>query len=298
MGKSSGEKSKVKVPDFLKNMSKEARDAARASYAQGPLEYFPGETVAPFTEAELMGQQSQMDFAQNMLPGLNQQVFGSFGNALDASNVVGNPAVQAGLGAIESRAMRNFGENILPQLRQQATGTGNMYSSKAEQSERLAGRDLQGMISEAQAGLLTGTLGDAMRLQGAALATAPSTLGTGMMGGNIMQGVGGQQRAMDQAQIAADMERFNFEQQAPRQLYQQYINQLAQAGGVPGGMTTASSGGGGGSGVIGNMMGGAMLGGSAGGMFGGAASGAATGSTFGPYGAMIGAGLGLLGTYI
>jgi hypothetical protein len=252
MGKSSGTETEVKIPKFQKRGIKSGLSAARDLYRN--QEYFPDQTYAGFDPLQQEAFGLQQDFARNMLPGLQGQMFGSLGQALDASNVVNNPAVQAGLGAIEDRALQTFGEDILPQLRQQATGFGNQFSSKAEQTERLAARDLQSAISNAQADLLTGSLGDAMRLQGAGLAMAPGLQQAGLMGGNILGGIGSQFQGMDQAAINEAMARHDF----PVGATNQYINQLGVlSGGNLGGVTTQGSTG---SNTLGNIIGGGLMG--------------------------------------
>lgn len=277
MGKSSGTETEVKIPKFQKRGIKSGLSAARDLYRN--QEYFPDQTYAGFDPLQQEAFGLQQDFARNMLPGLQGQMFGSLGQALDASNVVNNPAVQAGLGAIEDRALQTFGEDILPQLRQQATGFGNQFSSKAEQTERLAARDLQSAISNAQADLLTGSLGDAFGLQRAGLAMAPGLQQAGLMGGNILGGIGSQFQGMDQAAINEAMARHNF----PTTATNQYINQLGVlSGGNLGGTT------------IGTESGGSDLLSAAG----GAMSGAKLGSTFGPWGTAAGALLGGLGGYL
>ena len=228
-------------------------------FNQGPQQFFPGQTFAGFDPLQEQGQQAQLQFASQALPQLNQQIFGSFGQALDAQNVLENPAISAGLQTIEDRAQRNFTEQILPQLRQQATGTGNQFSSRAQLAEERAARDLQGAISEAQAGLLTGTLGDAMRLQGAGLSIAPQTLGTGLLGGSIFGDVGSQRQGLEQQQISEDMARFNFEQQAPGMLLDQLLNRSVGLAGT-GGTTISNSSVDQGSSTLGNVLGGGLLG--------------------------------------
>lgn len=257
MGKSSGNETQVKPPGFVKGAGKDLAGAARDVYQQGPLQYPDFPTYAGLTDPQQQGVQEYINFANQTFPGLSNQIFGSFGNALDAGNIYTDPSVQAGLGTIESRANRNFAENILPRLRQQATGTGNAYSSKAEQSERLAGRDMQQVISDAQAQFLGGQLGSARQLQGAGLATAPQTLGTGLFGGQALQNAGGVLQQDLQNQINADIQRWMFEQEAPGNLVNQYANQLSPLfGGAMGGTTTT----GGGSNTLGNVIGGGLLG--------------------------------------
>lgn len=258
MGKSTGEQAQVRPPGNTREKIRDIENEAQALYQAGPLEYFPGETYAGLTDPQTAGVNQYINFANQTFPGLSEQIFGSFGNALDAGNLYTDPSVQAGLGVIESQANRNFAENILPQLRQQATGTGNQFSSKAEQSERLAARDLQTAISEAQGQFLGNQLGSARQLQGAGLATAPSVLGTGLFGGQALQNAGGVLQQDLQNQINAAMDRFNFEQQAPGESLDAYANRIAAMSPNVGSTTTSADG----STTAGNMVGGALMGGS------------------------------------
>ncbi len=257
MGKKSGKDTKVEVPNFVRDAAKYLTGASKDLYEQGPLEYFPGQTYAGLTDPQMAGVNQYIDFANQTFPGLSNQIFGSFGSALDAGNLYTDPSVQAGLGVIESQANRNFAENILPRLRQQATGTGNQFSSKAEQSERLAARDLQTAISEAQGGFLGNQLDSARRLQGAALATAPQTLGTGLFGGQTLMNAGGVLQGDLQRQIDADMARWMYEQQAPGASVNTLASQLSPVIGGSFGSTTSQQGG---SDTLGNVIGGGLLG--------------------------------------
>lgn len=263
MGKSSGGDTQVKPPGYIKTASKDLLSKAQDVYNQGPYSYYPDQTYANLTPQQITGLTQQEQFANQVFPGLSNDIFGSFTNALNAQDIVNNPAVVAGLGSIENRANRNFSENILPQLRQQATGTGNEYSSKAQQSERLAARDLQQAISDAQANLLTGSIGSSMGLQGAALATAPSTLGTGLFGGQALQNVGGVYQNQEQQRINDLVNAYNFNQQAPYNQAVQYQNLISPLfGGGLGSTTTQDSGG------VSSALGGALGGGLAGASFG------------------------------
>ena len=270
MGKSSGETSQVKVPKRIREAQKTALGAAQDLFSQG------------LGQEQLEGIGLQEEFARQALPGLNQQLFGSFGTALDAGNVFTDPSVMAGLGTIENRALRTFGEDILPQLRQQATGVGQQFGSKAEQSERLAARDLQQAISDAQAQFLSGQLGSARGLQASAIGSAPGTLATGLMPGQILGGT----------RIGAE-----------RDLVNTLTSQMSPfAGGAAGGTTIAGQGG---SDMLGNLIGGGLLGSSLGtgiqnAAFGalGAGSGAFSAPLMalsGPWGMAAGIGAGLLG---
>ena len=256
--------------DFAVNDIWQGGAAADGGHGVPPDQYYPGQTYAPINDQMRQGLGSQVNFANNQLPGLLNQQFDSYGNALNANqtlqnnplfapgmqqfqnagNMYNDPSVQAGLDTISSRANRNFGENILPQLRQQATGTGNQYSSKAEQSERLAGRDLQGLISDAQGSFLGGQLASARglqgnlygtmggvsnagtSLQGNTIANSPNVLQTGLLQGQTQYGAGLPYQNEGQNYINEQMNRYNFNQAAPDAQLDQYLNRvLGLAGG-------------------------------------------------------------------
>lgn len=291
MGKSSGDsETKVKIPGFAKDALKSGIGAAGSLFGQGPQQFFPGQTFANFDPLQTQGQQAQLNFAESFLPGLNEQIFGSFGNALNAGDIFNDPSVQAGLGTIESRANQNFAENTLPSLRRAGIGAGQEFGTRPELAAGVAASRLGRDVGDAQAQFLANQLGSARQLQGAGLAISPQIQGLGLTQGNIFGDVGAQRQGMEQLGISEDVDRFNFGQQAPSALTQQYVNQIAQlAGGVPAGQSTSQ----GGSGTLGNILGGGLLGAGIGSSIPGFGAGA--GTAFGPAGLGLGIGGAILG---
>ena len=223
------------LPEKVRYALKDAIEKSQADYARGPQQYFPGQTYANLTPEQLAGLQSQLGFAQNQLPQQLGQINQSFGGALNAGSIYGDPSVQAGLDTIENRANRNFAESVLPRLRQQATGTGNQYSSKAEQSERLAGRDLQQAVSDSQSRFLADQLGSARALQGSAIGNAPNISQLGLLPGQTQFGVGQAFQNQNQLGITEDINRFNFGQQAQDENINTLIARLTGLAGAGGG---------------------------------------------------------------
>lgn len=109
-------------------------------------------------------------------------------------------------------------------------------------------------------------------------ALAGSVQGALQSGGNLITGIGQQRTADQQAQLDAQVNRYNYQQNLPYTMVQDY---LAALNGAQGGMTTSQQSGG----SSGNRLTGAL---------GGAATGAALGSAFPVVGTGIGAGLGAL----
>jgi hypothetical protein len=228
------------LPPAIKNPLKGSIPRIEDLYNQGPQSYFPDQTFANLTPDQQAGLQSQLAFSQNQLPQQLGQVNQSFGNALNAGSIFGDPSVQAGLGTIENRANRNFSENVLPQLRQQATGTGNQFSSKAEQSERLAGRDLQQAISDSQGSFLANQLGSARGLQGSAIGNAPNVTQLGLLPGANQFDVGSVYQGQNQLGVNDQVNAFNFNQQAPTNQMNDYLQQLLGIAGAGSGSSFQS----------------------------------------------------------
>ena len=230
------------LPKFLrKELRHTSTPRIEDLFQQGPQQFFSGQTFADMDPNQLAGLQSQLAFSQNQLPQQLGQVNRSFGNALNAGSIFDDPSVQAGLGTIENRANQNFLENVLPNLRQQATGTGNQFSSKAEQSERLAGRDLQQAISDAQSSFLGQQLGSARGLQGNAIGNAPNITQLGLQPGLNQFNVGSVFQGQNQRGITEDVNRFNFNQQAPADLLNQYLAQITGVAGAGSGSSVSST---------------------------------------------------------
>ena len=247
------------LPKDIRNQLTRAASSAQGVFDQGPQEFFPGQTFADLTPEQLSGLESQLAFAQQFPQQLGQ-INQSFGNALNAGNLFNDPSVQAGLGTIENRANRNFAENVLPRLRQQATGTGNQFSSKAEQSERLAGRDLQSAISDAQGSFLANQLASGRALQSGAIGQAPNISQLGLLPGSTQFNVGGILQGQENLGITEDVNRFNFGQQAPGQNVNDLIARLTAISGAGSGGISTTPGSPSGTNTLASALGGGLLG--------------------------------------
>jgi hypothetical protein len=226
------------MPNTLQNFAKVGlrggygQPGAGDLYGQGPMEMYPGQMYAGFTPPQWRGIESQKDFATYGMPGLLNQTFGSFGNALNAGNIYNDPSVQRGLDTIENRANRNFAQNTLPYIRQQATGSGNQYSTKGEQAEFSAAYDKDQLISDSQGSFLAQQLASGRGLQGRALGFAPQTMNAGFTPGAQLFAAGSLQQNQNQLGIDEAVNRFNFAQQAPYDNLNNYLNQVGQVSGM------------------------------------------------------------------
>ena len=203
-------------------------------------------------------------------------------NAQGQAGQLGSTQVGQGLGATSNAGQLAQGQAGLGINAQQAMG--GMYGNLANLglSQLQSGGQLgQGLAQlYGQMGLGLGNLGQSGIGQGiqgygqSAALTPTVQQGLGAAGQMVEQ-IGQQRTADQQAQIDADQARWNYQQQLPYSMVSDYL-QLLQ--GAPGGQTSSTMSGGGGS-----RLGGAL---------GGAATGAALGSAFAPG---IGTGIGAAG---
>ncbi len=221
-----------------------------------------------------------------------------------------NPANNPGLGAAIQGAIqpirREYEQTVLPGISRQSNLVGDLGGSRQQIAEGIAsqayldavGNTVGNLQNEAyQAGLgamvggLTPTIGAGAAgteagLQEAvrSLFAAPSLPGLALAAPSVTGGVGAQQRALSQAQLSEEAQRYMAEQLLPFAAAQDVA---ALAFGFPGGTVASNATFDSGQGSFGNLLGGAL---------GGAASGAAIGSAFPGIGTGVGTGVGgLLG---
>ena len=184
-------------------------------------------------------------------------------NAIMATAGQGAPGVTAANAAIGDMV---GGENVyrdLDTVRNEALGRAipaatAMFSGSGMTNSGMAMDTVGRAATEAIAPIEYGAWNAAQdrRLQGAAL--APQLEAARYMPGQMMQAVGGQQDAMNQARIDADMQRWYETQGAAGDELQRYANLLLGYGGQGGSQTTTGPSGQ--PGLMGQIGGGAMTG--------------------------------------
>jgi len=223
------------LPDEVQGFGSSSLRRAAELFNQGPFGFFPGSTFAGLTPQQLAGLNQQSQFATGVLPGQLNNLFGSFNSAINP-DFMESEAVKQGLGSIENRANRNLFQNVLPGIERSATGHGQFFGSTGADKLKLQSAfDTQGQTSDAQAAFLADQFGNQQRLQGQALGMAPQTFGMGLLPGQIQQNVGGVFQNQNAQQIAEDMARFNFDQNAPGQNIDEFIRRFSNVGNTGGG---------------------------------------------------------------
>ena len=161
---------------------------ARRLYEQGPMQYYPGRTVVGFSPETEMA-----------LSGLRQQA------------ITGSPFI----GAVQDVVMQNLmGTNPLqaaafrPVIEQ--------VEAQASKARRYGSGYQQRAVAEALAPM-------AYQAQQAAIQQAPMARQFGFADLETLAGIGAAREAQQQAELAGDIERFQFEQQAPQAALANYL---------------------------------------------------------------------------
>lgn len=278
----STEPSKLAAP-FVEQVFGEAQNL----FGQGPLSFFPGQTVAGPTPTELSARTSLLDLAGGGLPQFLGQGTQALSSILQPQDVTQDPIVQNLANAATEPLFQQFTERVLPQVGSAAVAAGAFGGSRQQILEQDLTRDLFRTAGDVRAGVFGNAQARQLEQQKAALALFPQFANLQTLPSQLLGQVGAAERGDTQQQINAERERFEFGQLAPLTNLQNFSNFVNQFGG---GITTAT----GPSGVTGGSPISSALGG---GLLGGQAASflpAALGIT-GPVGFGIGAGLGLLG---
>lgn len=251
-------------PEFVRPYLKSALEAARGVFNQGPQQYFPGNTVVPFsqqTNQALNLQQSRalrgspvVDQAQDFVTGTLR---GDFLNE--------NPYIDATF----DRAAGAVGRQLDQSLARSGRGVTGNVGARSSQLNELANQIYGGNYQAERS------------RQMQALSSAIPLAREDYFDIANLRDVGGAVEAQTGNIIQDRLSRFNFAQQAPGQAVNQFVSQIS---GVPQGQNTSSS-----QPVfrnpLGSALGGALAGGQLSSMLGFA----------GPWGAIGGGLLGLLG---
>src|SRR5574342_1222776 len=204
------------------------------AWAQKTPTLFPGSAISGFTAPEQQSQQMALNTAGSTnLPG---QAAAAQGRLLDPAFMLNpNQYTQAAADALTGQVTRNLTENILPGIRSGSTASGGMYSGGASRqgiAEGLAVGRTNEALSDALARMHLANYTAGVGAMGEAVARNPSVLSQQMFPANVYSAVGGQQRAMNQAQLDEQVRMFYANQDLELSKAQQLINLV---GGMPGG---------------------------------------------------------------
>jgi len=258
-------------------------------YASTPLEQYQGSAVAGFNPNEVAAQNQYVGQTATTGGDLAARAAGAQTQLLDPSFMLdpaNNQYVRNAMDANADVLTRALTEQALPAVAQGATQAGGMYSGGSSR-EGIAQGQAIGRTATAIGESNTGMLSDAYRtgmsgIQGA-LQNNSNVQAQQLFAPDVLASVGGQQRALEQAKLDEEVNKFYTAQALPFVQSRDIMSLLA---GMPGATNVSTA-----TGAVQqtNKVTGAL---------GGMASGAAIGSILPGVGTGIGAGVGLLASIL
>lgn len=244
------------------------RQAQGLYQGQGP-QYFQGQTVAQPTALQEQGRGLMSGYAANGMQNLAQQA--QQANQFSLYDILfpqSNPALAAYQQSATLPLYQGLTEETLPAIRAGAVGAGQYGGSRQGIAEGLAAGRTAQAAGNVQANIANQGYLQGLEAQGRAMALAPQMAQFGLMPGQTMEAIGAAQQQQNQANINADMARWNWEQNLPYQRLREFYGLVSGPFGSTSTTTGSTSGGGGLPGMIaGGAMGaglGSMLGNPAG----------------------------------
>jgi hypothetical protein len=213
-------------------------------YAGQDTQLFPGSAIEGFNPTEVAGQQAALSAIPG-LQGLASSAQGAQSKLLDPGFMLNpNEYLAPAADAVRHQGTQAL-EDTLRTLRGGSEATGGQYSSgrtRQGTAEGVAtGRTNQG-ISDAVAKMYLDNYQKGLGLMSEATKNNQSIMTQGLFPSQVMSAVGGQQRAMDQAKLNEEVQKFYTGQDLPLLKSQQL---LALINGMPGaeGKTTVQGAG-------------------------------------------------------
>ena len=215
-----------------------------------------------------LSRERQLDLANGQLQDLATQQGSAFGGLLGAGDV-NDPLVQRQITELSKSVGENFGRNVLPQIDQGATASGQFGSSRQGVAQGLAAGEAASAISRGATSALLGGQQVALQAQG----LAPSVQQSLLAPSNVQRDLGLDLQGRSQQELFDNIQQKEAGRNAALQRVSQFNDLLV---GNPLFATGISE----------------QQGGQGPSRVQGAIGGAAAGSAAGPYGAIIGAILG------
>ena len=245
---------------------------AQSLYNQGPPAYYPNQTVAPlsgYTQGALDWQAQRAQAGSPVMQSAQSELQKTLGGDYLSQ---GNPYLQNAIDKATRPVVERYNDVVMPGLDSTFSSAGR-YGSGAHQSAANQGyQDMMTQIGDISGQMAYQNYGDERTNQLRAQMFAPQMAQADYFDIGQLGSAGSAMDAYNQQLINADIEKYNYEQNAPQQWLSNYMGTLGLA---PWGSTTTAKQ------PSPNIFTSALGGGIA-------------GSALGPWGAAAGAGLGLL----
>jgi hypothetical protein len=198
-------------------------DRAGTDVLNKPDEYYPNDTVVPMHGATTQGLGLQ---EQRALAG-SPAVQAAQGQVADTASgdylTAGNPYMTAAIQGITEPMTQQFQEDIIPGIQSGFSGGGRYGSGLQARQQERAGEAAMNEIGKVGTNMGLQIYGDERGRQLQAASLAPQMAQQDYTDIQALKGVGSEYEAQAGAELQGDINRFNFDQQAPKSALAQYM---------------------------------------------------------------------------
>lgn len=205
----------------------------------GPMEFFEGDTTAGMSSDTEAGLAAQLEAAGDT-GALSDTAMARFQDAM-AYDPMNDPNTEKFLDAVTNPLISKYETQIAPKLSSAAVRGGAFGGDRAAIQQERAISNLTGQVTDARSKALQGMVDSNRKQQLGMLQQLPSMQNSALLSSRVLQDVGAAKEGYTQTDIDADRERFEFEQNAPRQNIR---DASAMLSGLDFGSITTSKGGG------------------------------------------------------
>jgi len=189
---------------------------AQRLYDQGGFNYYGGDTYAGFDPLQTQGQNNALNFAQG---GMQQTADSALGaNQLMTSGDLlyadSNPYLQQNITDANNLIGRDFRENVMPAIGNQAVSTGQYGSSRQGIAEGIAGRGVGEAIQRNTNSMMNNAYNTGLNMMSTGVGQSRDAMAGGLVPSQIQQDIGAQRQGQTQRGITDDVNRYNYNQQA------------------------------------------------------------------------------------
>jgi len=197
-------------------------EQAKQQYEQGPPQFYPGPTVAEFAPAEVTAHQ----YLQQQAGPMAQLAEGAIPTAnflMQAYDVEKNPYVKSAVQSAMQPVMQQLREQALPSIRSGAVAAGSYGGTRQALAEGLAMQRAAQEMGNISSQMYNQAYNAGLQAALNGIGAIPTIQQSMAFPGQVLSGVGGQERALEQAKVNEAVARHQWEQTAPRLALQEYM---------------------------------------------------------------------------
>ena len=197
-------------------------------YNTGGPQFFPGNTVAGFTDTEKAGQQAILGNAAKQTSFWDSNVPEAVRVGLNSYDVASNPVVANAAKAATNPIMTQLKEEVLPGISSGAISSGGLGSSRQGIAQAQGIERASRAAMDTSAGVYNQAYAQGLSALGNTLGLMPSLQQASFVPGAAQSAVGAQERELNQAKINEDMARYSYNQNLPFQNLVEYGNTVSK----------------------------------------------------------------------